>query len=93
MSGLTIKETLAKVNDLTNEFTTYLEEKGEPEATFAADGPEGYDDSEPTVYVKRQVLTDLLQDLIWLIQGPTEAITTLAHTVQISPRPQQPNRC
>lgn len=81
MSGLTIKETLAKVNDLTNEFTAYLEEKGNPEATFAADSPEGYDDLEPTVYVRRQVLTDLLQDLIWLIQGPTEAITTLAHTV------------
>lgn len=81
-ASLSIKELLAKVTDLTNEFTTSLESNGQKEATFAADSPEGYNDLDPTIYVKRQVLTDLLQDLIWLIQGPTESITTLAHTVR-----------
>lgn len=85
MAGLPIKELLAKVNDLTNEFTTYLEANDKKEATFAADGPDDYDDLEPIVYVKRQVLTDLLQDLIWLVQGPTESISNLAHTVRFSP--------
>ncbi|CAI4214100.1 unnamed protein product [Parascedosporium putredinis] len=79
--GTTLTELAAKVTELTQTFTTYLQENNIPEPTFSADSPTNYATLSPEMFMVRQHLTDALNDMWYLTQGPSESIFNYVHSV------------
>ena len=81
----TYSELLAKVNELSASFTQYLSSNNIPLPTFEADSPTQYDGLSSEAFVMRQRLLDHLQDLQYLVSGPSESIFNYAHNVWSRP--------
>ncbi|ROT38016.1 S-adenosyl-L-methionine-dependent methyltransferase [Sodiomyces alkalinus F11] len=75
----TLKGLAAKVAEVTEAFTRTLEENKIPEPTFAADSPTSYSGLTGEMFLQRQQLLDHLNDMIYLVQGPSESIFNYAH--------------
>ena len=79
----TLNSLAAKVTELSETLTRYLQENNVPAPTFAADSPTSYTNLTPEIFVTRQLLLDTLADLSYLTQGPSESIFNYAHTVRV----------
>lgn len=77
----TLNGLAAKVQELTQQFTQYLQENKIPEPSFAADSPTSYSGLDGPSFVLRQALFDTLMDLVYLTQGPSESVFNYVHTV------------
>ncbi|KAI1074715.1 sterigmatocystin 8-O-methyltransferase [Whalleya microplaca] len=77
----TISSLAAKITELSETFTRFLKENNIPEATFAADSPTNYNGLNAEIFTVRQQLTDALNDMWYLTQGPSESIFNYVHTV------------
>lgn len=78
----TYSELLAKVNELSASFTQYLSSNNIPLPTFEADSVTQYDGLNSEAFVMRQRLLDHLQDLQYLVSGPSESVFNYAHNVR-----------
>ncbi|KMU85622.1 sterigmatocystin 8-O-methyltransferase [Coccidioides immitis H538.4] len=76
----TLNDLAARVTELAKEFTDYLQEKNVPPPTFAADSPTSYSNLSPESFLTRQMLSDTLMDMWYLVQGPSESIFNYVHT-------------
>lgn len=88
MATVTLNDLAAKVTDLSQNFTKYLEEKHIPQPTLAADSPVSYTGLDGPSFILRQQLIDALNDMWILTQGPSESIFNYVHNVRkpISPQ-------
>ncbi|RYP92184.1 hypothetical protein DL770_001691 [Monosporascus sp. CRB-9-2] len=78
-SQLTLNELAAKITELSASLTRQLAEKNIPAPTLAADSPVKYADMTAEMFVTRQLLTDALNDMWYLSQGPSESIYNYVH--------------
>lgn len=77
----TINSLAAKITELSQTLTKFLEENNVPAPTFAADSPTSYSNLTPEIFMIRQTLLDTITDIGYLVQGPSESIFNYAHTV------------
>lgn len=77
----TLASLAAKITDLSETLTRYLQEKNIPAPTFAADSPTNYTGLSPEIFMTRQFLLDSLMDMWYLTQGPSESIFNYVHNV------------
>ncbi|KAH7368054.1 S-adenosyl-L-methionine-dependent methyltransferase [Plectosphaerella cucumerina] len=75
----TIPDLTAKITELSAAFTKALAENNIPSPTFAADSPTNYEGLTGELFLQRQQLLDHLNDLTYLVQGPSESIFNYAH--------------
>lgn len=80
-SPVTLNDLPAKVTELTQTFTNYLEDSNIPAPTLAADIPTGYEGLTSESFLLRQQLLDALNGIWILTQGPSESIFNYAHNV------------
>ncbi|RYP17064.1 hypothetical protein DL766_008984 [Monosporascus sp. MC13-8B] len=80
-SQLTLNELAAKITELSASLTRQMTEKNIPAPTLAADSPVKYADMTADIFVTRQLLTDALNDMWYLSQGPSESIYNYVHNV------------
>ncbi|OJD10523.1 hypothetical protein AJ78_08490 [Emergomyces pasteurianus Ep9510] len=76
----TLNGLAAKVTELSETLTKFLQEKNIPAPTFAADSPTSYVNLTPEIFMIRQGLLDALNDMWYLTQGPSESIFNYVHT-------------
>ncbi|EEH18615.2 hypothetical protein PABG_07675 [Paracoccidioides brasiliensis Pb03] len=76
----TLNGLAAKITELSDTLTKYLNDKNIPAPTFAADSPTGYVNLSPEIFMVRQELLDALNDMWYLTQGPSESIFNYVHT-------------
>lgn len=76
-----IQDLASKISELSGSFTQSLQEKNIPTPSFAADSPTSYDGLTPELFLQRQQLLDHLNDMMYLVQGPSESIFNYAHNV------------
>ncbi|VUC33916.1 unnamed protein product [Clonostachys rosea] len=77
----TLNSLAAKVTELTQNFTKYLEDNGIPAPSLAADSPTSYSGLNAESFILRQQLLDALNDMWILTQGPSESIFNYVHNV------------
>lgn len=77
----TLKELSAKISELSESFTAYLNENKIPAPTFAADSVTSYDGLNAEMFVTRQALLDKLMDMYYLVSGPSESVFNYVHNV------------
>ena len=82
MATITLNDLAAKVTDLSQSFTKYLEEKHIPQPTLDADSPVSYTGLDGPSFILRQQLIDALNDMWILTQGPSESIFNYVHNVR-----------
>lgn len=75
----TLKELSAKISELSESFTAYLNENKIPAPTFAADSVTSYDGLNAEMFVTRQLLLDKLMDMYYLVSGPSESVFNYVH--------------
>lgn len=75
----TLASLAAKITDLSETLTRYLQENNVPAPTFAADSPTSYTGLSPEIFMTRQFLLDSLMDMWYLTQGPSESIFNYVH--------------
>ncbi len=80
-SHVTLNELAAKVSELSAALTRQLAEKNIQVPTFAADSPTKYSDLTAEMFVTRQKLADVLNDMWYLSQGPSESVFNYVHNV------------
>lgn len=71
----------AEITKLADSFATSLSENNMPEATFAASSPMNHKGITADMFMTRQSLCDKLQDMWYLVQGPSESIYNYVHNV------------
>lgn len=74
----------AKVTELSQNFTKYLEDNGIPAPSLAAESPTSYSGLNAESFILRQQLLDALNDMWILTQGPSESIFNYVHNVRAS---------
>lgn len=77
----TLNELAAKVTELSAALTQQLEEKNVPVPSFAADSPTSYKGMTEEIFLTRQKIVDVLNDMWILTQGPSESIFNYVHNV------------
>lgn len=77
----TLNDLAVRVTELSNAFTNSLHENNVQPPSFAADSPISYSGLTPDMFKTRQMLLDVLTDMAYLAQGPSESIFNYAHTV------------
>lgn len=77
----TLQSLAAKVSELTETFSKWLDENKVPQPSFAADSTLRYSNLTQEMFVTRQLLTDALMDLWYLTQGPSESVFNYVHNV------------
>ncbi|KAH8170039.1 o-methyltransferase domain-containing protein [Sarocladium implicatum] len=75
----TLNELAAQVAELTKNFSAYLEKNKIPEPTLAADSPTSYTGLDGESFVLRQKLLDTVNDLSYVVSGPSESIFNYVH--------------
>ncbi|KAK0387710.1 hypothetical protein NLU13_3955 [Sarocladium strictum] len=75
----TLNELAAQVASLTRDFSSYLEKNKIPEPTLAADSPTSYTGLDGDSFILRQKLLDAINDLSYLVSGPSESIFNYVH--------------
>ncbi|KAF9872535.1 O-methyltransferase [Colletotrichum karsti] len=75
----TIQELAAKVAQLSADFSKFLGDNKIPEPTFAADSVRSYSGLTSEAFLLRQNLLDTLNDLHYLVEGPSESVFNFAH--------------
>lgn len=78
----TLNELAAKVTELSEALTRQLAEKNVPIPTFAADSVTSYKGLTEEMFLTRQKLVDVLNDMWILSQGPSESIHNYVHNVR-----------
>ncbi|PGH07096.1 hypothetical protein AJ79_06374 [Helicocarpus griseus UAMH5409] len=76
----TLNGIAAKIAELSETFTKYLNENNVPAPTFVADSPTSYVNLSPEIFMVRQKLLDAVNDMWYLTQGPSESIFNYVHT-------------
>lgn len=79
---VTLNDLAAKITDLTQQFSKVLADDGVQQPTFAPDSPVSYDGLTAESFTLRQKLTDAINDLWFLTQGPSESIFNYCHNVR-----------
>ena len=79
---VTLNELAAKVTELSAALTKQLAEKNVPVPTFAADSPLKYTGLTEEMFLTRQKLADVLNDMWYLSQGPSESVYNYVHNVR-----------
>ena len=79
----TLESLAAKVKDLSEEFSTFLKGYKIQAPTLDADSPTAYSGLTGESFLLRQQLLDTLQDLQYLVQGPSESVFNYCHTVSL----------
>ena len=77
----TLNELATQVSELTKNFSEYLQKNKIPEPTLAADSPTIYTGLDGESFVLRQKLLDTINDLSYLVSGPSESIFNYVHNV------------
>ena len=77
----TLNDLAAKVTELSQTFTTFLQDNKIPAPTLAADSPTSYAGLMSDAFLLRQQLLDTLNDMWVLTQGPSESIFNYVHNV------------
>ncbi|EMR64683.1 hypothetical protein MGN70_008603 [Eutypa lata] len=77
----TLNELAAKVTELSAALTQQLAEKNVPVPSFAADSPTSYKGMTEEIFLTRQKIVDVLNDMWILTQGPSESIFNYVHNV------------
>ncbi|KKZ63273.1 hypothetical protein EMCG_00256 [[Emmonsia] crescens] len=77
----TLNGLAARITELSETLTKFLQEKNIPAPTFAADSPTSYVNLTPEIFMIRHWLLDALNDMWYLTQGPSESIFNYVHTV------------
>lgn len=80
----TLNGLAARITELSETLTKFLQEKNVPAPTFAADSPTSYVNLTPEIFMIRHWLLDALNDMWYLTQGPSESIFNYVHTVRAS---------
>jgi len=76
----------AKIGELSGTLSRYLAEQNIPAPTFAADSPTSYSGRlSVEIFNIRYLLLDALQDMQYLVQGPSESISDYVHGVSTPP--------
>ena len=83
-ANITLNELAAKVTELSEALTRQLAEKKIPAPTFAPDSPVKYTGITEEIFVTRQKLADVLNDMWYLSQGPSESVYNYVHNVSPS---------
>lgn len=77
-----LKNVLTEIIEHTIQLSTVIRQHDLKEPNWGPDSPDDYKKLPGDVFMKRQQLIDLLQDMIWLVQGPTESVFALGHGVR-----------
>ena len=81
METATLASLAAKITDLSQTLSHYLQKNEIPAPSFAANSPTSYTGLSPDIFMTRQVLLDSLMDMWYLAQGPSESIFNTVHNV------------
>ena len=81
MSQPTLNDLAARVSELSQDFTKFLETNNIPQPTLAADSPTSYSGLTPDAFLLRQKLIDAINDMWIVTQGPSESIFNYVHNV------------
>jgi hypothetical protein len=82
-----LNDLAAKVTDLSQSFTRFLQENKIQQPTLAADSPTSYNGLTPDAFLLRQQLLDAINDMWVLTQGPSESIFNYVHNVSTLSQP------
>lgn len=87
----TLLDLAAKATELSQALTKSIQDNGLQAPTLAADSPTSYEGLTPEMFLLRQQLVDVLNDMSILAQGPSESVFNYVHTVDCNLHvPQQP---
>ncbi|GAW17484.1 hypothetical protein ANO14919_069410 [Xylariales sp. No.14919] len=81
MAESQLRALAAEITKLADSFATSLEEKNLPEASFSVDSPMSHKGITAEMFMTRQTLSDKLQDMWYLVQGPSESVHNYVHNV------------
>lgn len=81
-----LKGLLSKITGLVNEISAAADKQKLKQCTFEADSPDELDRLPPQFHVKREILADLCQDMMWLVQGPKHSVVTYNSCVRVNHR-------
>ncbi|KAH8161426.1 hypothetical protein CIB48_g6828 [Xylaria polymorpha] len=71
----------AEITKLADSFASSLQENNLPEANFGVDSPMSHKGITADMFMTRQMLSDKLMDMWYLVQGPSESIFNYVHNV------------
>lgn len=72
----------AEITKLADSFASSLQENNLPEANFGVDSPMSHKGITADMFMTRQMLSDKLMDMWYLVQGPSESIFNYVHNVR-----------
>jgi len=76
----TLNDLAAKITELSQTFTKFLETNKIPAPTFAADSPTSYTGLDAESFTLKGKLLDALSDMTLLVQGPSESVFNYCHS-------------
>ncbi|KFA56101.1 hypothetical protein S40293_00201 [Stachybotrys chartarum IBT 40293] len=76
----TLLDLAAKATELSQALTKSIQDNGLQAPTLAADSPTSYEGLTPEMFLLRQQLVDVLNDMSILAQGPSESVFNYVHT-------------